>query len=173
MKEIYRERKRMEEMLKIKEDRYKRQIEILSEYEGCLLTLTLNIPGEIKRNDLYTNFHFEGIDLVKSRLKDISMELKYEEYISREEGLEWLGIVDGNKFDLKKEMIDLEGEREVNRILDIDVFDRDHNPISRGDLGLERRKCLICNDDAKLCIRSRKHSYEDLVIRVDDLIENR
>jgi holo-ACP synthase CitX len=47
------------------------------------------------------------------------------------------------------------------RVLDIDVITA-AGPISRGDIGLERRKCLLCRDDAKTCARERRHPAEDL-----------
>ena len=54
------------------------------------------------------------------------------------------------------------------RLLDIDVMDKD-GTVSRKELGLDARKCLICDDDAKVCARSQKHSMEELVARVDEL----
>ena len=163
----------MEELLKVKEDRYNKQRDILIENDGSLISLTLNIPGEIKRNDLYTEFHFEAIEILKEKLKSENLQVLYEEYISLAEGVEWLGLVNKDAVELKKMMIEIEEEREANRILDIDVFDENHNSIDRSKLGLANRKCLICKGDSKLCIRARKHTYEELIQRVNFLIENR
>ena len=55
------------------------------------------------------------------------------------------------------------------RVLDIDVITA-AGPISREDIGLERRKCLLCADDAKTCARKRKHPAEDLRERVRQLL---
>jgi holo-ACP synthase CitX len=55
------------------------------------------------------------------------------------------------------------------RVLDIDVITA-AGPISRGDIGLERRRCLLCPDDAKTCARKRKHPPEELRERVRQLL---
>ena len=44
--------------------------------------------------------------------------------------------------------------------------------ISRSDLDLPSRQCLICEDDAKACGRSRKHSIEEMQAAITHLIEN-
>lgn len=44
--------------------------------------------------------------------------------------------------------------------------------ISRSDLNLASRRCLICEDDAKACGRSRKHSIEEMQAAITQLIEN-
>ena len=54
------------------------------------------------------------------------------------------------------------------RLLDIDVMDKD-GAVSRGELGLDARKCLICDEDAKVCARSQKHSMEELLAKVKEL----
>ena len=53
-------------------------------------------------------------------------------------------------------------------ILDIDVMDKD-GAVSRCELGLDARKCLICDEDAKVCARSQKHSMEELLAKVKEL----
>ena len=54
------------------------------------------------------------------------------------------------------------------RLLDIDIMDKD-GAVSRSELGLDARKCLICDEDAKACARSQKHSMEELIARVEEL----
>jgi holo-ACP synthase CitX len=55
------------------------------------------------------------------------------------------------------------------RVLDIDVITA-AGPISRRDIGLEPRRCLLCAGDAKTCARERKHSPEELRERVRQLL---
>ena len=54
------------------------------------------------------------------------------------------------------------------RLLDVDVRDKD-GAVSRGERGLDARKCLICDEDAKACARSQKHSIEELLAKVNEL----
>ena len=58
-------------------------------------------------------------------------------------------------------MIALE-ETKIGRLYDIDVLEKENTKISRKDLGFPERKCLLCNNPACQCGRSRKHSIEEL-----------
>ena len=59
-------------------------------------------------------------------------------------------------------VVELENNHELGRIFDVDVFDKNHNQISRSMLNLAPRKCLIC-EKAASCIRTRAHTYEELI----------
>lgn len=50
-------------------------------------------------------------------------------------------------------MTALEEKYSFTRLMDIDIFDGDYRQISRSDLGLEPRKCYICDREAKFCIK--------------------
>ena len=57
------------------------------------------------------------------------------------------------------------------RILDIDIIVQ-IKTISRSDLGLPPRTCLLCSRPAKECARDRSHSYEELRTATEKLIKN-
>lgn len=44
----------------------------------------------------------------------------------------------------------------------LDVYDESSISISRQNFGLVMRKCYICNDIAHNCIRSKKHSKDEV-----------
>jgi len=73
-------------------------------------------------------------------------------------------VIDMNAMDIKKLTLQIEDKHPLGRCVDIDVY----NPItfmsiSRTALGYPPRKCYICNDQAKNCIRSRKHTISEVV----------
>ena len=62
-------------------------------------------------------------------------------------------------------MIAIETKISIGRLMDLDVLhlvDGIPQPISRQELGFSRRQCYICQNDAKVCSRSRKHSVIEM-----------
>ena len=51
-----------------------------------------------------------------------------------------------------------------------DVLEKENTKISRNDLGFPERKCLLCDNPACQCGRSRKHSIEELRKKIYDII---
>ena len=66
--------------------------------------------------------------------------------------------------------VELEDIDPIGRLYDMDVLDTDGKKISREDMGLPRRKCLLCENDAAVCARSRAHSLEALTDRTGFLL---
>lgn len=73
---------------------------------------------------------------------------------------------------IKKLTVQIEETHPFGRLYDIDVYGMDGKGISRQELGLPVRKCLICDKDAKICGRSRSHSVEELQQKVYEIIQN-
>ena len=58
------------------------------------------------------------------------------------------------------------------RLLDLDIYDKDFSQISRSSLGLPERKCILCGDTARTCIKKERHKIEELEERVREIIED-
>lgn len=157
------------EILKSREDRANRQEELLKKYPYSLISFTLNTPGEIKDSILYRRIHKKGIEAIYNIVKKNDYENIYSEEILKSTGPEYYLIIDIDAYTLKKLMVSIEDSHELGRIFDIDVFDKDHNQIGRAELGLELRKCLICNEDARKCMRNKAHSYEELIRKIEEM----
>jgi holo-ACP synthase CitX len=56
----------------------------------------------------------------------------------------------------KKAALRVEDGNEWGRVFDIDVI-AESGPISRSDIGGVARKCLLCDDEAKICARAGRH----------------
>lgn len=161
--------KRLEEILNSREDRANKQIEILREYPYSLISFTLNTPGIVKSSDLYNRIHQLGMDSIIKLLDDKGTRIRHKEVLNKSTGNEGYISVDMDAKELKGLMVSIEINNELGRIFDIDVFDKEHNQMSRTDLGLETRKCLLCNKDAKVCMREKNHTYEELIERIEQL----
>lgn len=163
MKDIY-----LEKMLNSREERYIKQEEIISKYPFSLISFTLNIPGTIKDSPLYRKVHNEGIKSIDSTLKEAGIDVKYEEMRYLETGPEGFISVDFDSLEIKRITVDIEESHPFGRLFDIDVFDNKHIQVSRLSIGMEPRKCLICNEYAIKCIRDKTHSYEELLEKIEE-----
>lgn len=150
-------------LLDSKEERARSQKELLGRYGGSLISFTLNIPGREKDNKTYRDIHKEGLRLIKEKLRSYNYKLIYQKEKEKETGREAYLIVDIDPVSLKKLSIELEESSKLSRVFDIDVFDKEHNQVGRKDLGKSPRKCLICGKEARVCIRERSHSYQELI----------
>lgn len=70
--------------------------------------------------------------------------------------------------DLKEKAIQIEEENNLGRLIDLDVYYNSVNSVSRGYF----RKCLICDEPAIYCNKLQKHSYQELIKTMDNLIIN-
>ena len=78
-------------------------------------------------------------------------------------------ILDGSAKDSKQAAIEFEDNDNLGRLFDIDVLNKQHGHYSRVELGMQTRKCLICNENAKECARSRKHSVAELQNKISEI----
>ena len=54
-------------------------------------------------------------------------------------------------------MIELEDHHPLGRLWDLDVLAPEQGQLSRQDLGFPARQCLVCDEPAHACARSRRH----------------
>lgn len=156
-------------ILDSKEERARIQKRLLGKYGGSLISFTLNIPGRKKDNKTYRDIHKEGLRLIKEKLSRSNYKLIYQKEEEKETGREAYLLVDIDPISLKKLAIELEESSKIARVFDIDIFNKNHKQVSRKDLGREPRKCLICEREARACIKEKAHSYKELVGEIESL----
>lgn len=158
------------EILEAREKRVELQRKILDRYRLPLISFTLNIPGSYKTFPLGKEAFEEGKKVIKEELGKNKIQMEYSLDNSSKTGYEFLMSVDSDAKYLKELMVEIEDKHPLGRIFDIDVLDSNGDKISRSDIKLEGRKCLLCEDMAHICARSRKHSMEDLIFRVVEIM---
>jgi Phosphoribosyl-dephospho-CoA transferase (holo-ACP synthetase) len=72
---------------------------------------------------------------------------------------------------LKEFVLQIEYGHPIGRLFDFDVIGCDGNAVSREMLKYSKRKCLICGKDAYVCARSRAHNVEDLLKKIDYIVD--
>ena len=43
--------------------------------------------------------------------------------------------------------------------------------ISRADIGLEPRKCLLCDNEVRYCMRAKTHTTAELLARIEEMVK--
>ena len=146
----------MKNILELREQRDYYEKELLQTYHHTLITIRPNFPGIEKRNE-YANLVSEVLTSEISGKLHIFKSLRS----STPEGLIYQLIVEENGFLAKEICINVEEEHPLGRLADIDVRNK-HTSFSRDHFNLGPRKCYLCEDDAIVCVRSRKHGLEDI-----------
>lgn len=147
-------------LLDDREIRAQRQKDLIRAQNRPIISYMLNTPGLEKKNQKLLDFHNYGFGQIKKYFKE---KIIAYDYYPNETGMYYLISLDMDPVDIKKLTVEIEEKEPGARLLDIDVFDIDHKQISRTDLGLEPRKCLVCGDVAKTCIVGKKHDYSELI----------
>lgn len=162
----------MQKMLDAKEKRYYKIKSLTEKYNLPVLSFMLNIPGEDKNFEDAVIFHEKYIKNIKNILEKENIKILWEEYNNLNTGMEYLAVLNGEGKFIKEKMIGLEEESREGRLLDIDIYDKDFSQISRSSLGLAERKCIICDDLARTCIKKERHSLNELEKKVREILKN-
>ncbi len=156
------------EILDARERRVQLQKALLQQFRKPLLCFTMNIPGPVKLDrDVSIGFHV-GNWLLEDALS--RTPVLHRENRLAHTGCEAFYVVDMPAQNLKQLAVDLEDIDPIGRLFDMDVLDTDGTKLTREDLGYPKRKCLLCDQDAVVCARSRAHGLEALQDRTGFLL---
>jgi holo-ACP synthase len=163
------QRNMLEKILEAKELRAARQKELLGQNHVPLVSFTLNIPGPEKNSALYSKIHEEGLQSLFYALKEKNMFIRHTEKGGRITGDEAFLCVDASAADIKEIAVTIEDTHPLGRLYDFDVFDQRGKLLSRSLFNKQRRRCLLCEDEAFLCGRSKKHPVEALIDKIHEM----
>lgn len=157
----------LEQLLESRDRRAQYQRSLLSLYPGkTLLCLTVMLPGPVKRSAMSLKIASAAVEAVQG-----AFSLVFEELRDLETGYEGYFIVDMDPLSAKKLAVELEETHPLGRLLDLDVIVDGPRPLGREELGLEPRRCIICGRPVRECMRTRKHSTEELLSRIETIID--
>ena len=159
----------LEKVLSGKEERViQRDSSLLSGFFAC--QITLNIPGYPK----HLSNEISAINEFRRRFtKKYRLPLRSEKIIDNPAGHCWIGYFCGTHreaAEAKKIAVEIEESSPEGRALDIDIVTPEGS-LSRHDLGLPPRKCVLCESPAKECAAGRKHPYDELRAEIIRLIK--
>ena len=138
---------------KILKDREKKD-SIIKKYVDSyqVVSLKANIPGNNKNiKEAYVLVNI--FDKILVRYKPIK-RLFYKSY----DGPYFIYLFNKDK-NLKKEMMKIESSNKLARLIDIDVYMDCSHSLNRSN----PRTCYLCNQNALICARLKKHSTKELL----------
>lgn len=161
----------LDQVLANKERRASRQQKWVKDYSLPLISFTINMMGEIKHNKLSDIVFERGYSAILDVCRTNDLSIISIEKSSSVTGPELLIAVESSRADVvKRLMVNIEDEYSLGRLFDIDVLDSKGIALSRDNLGLARRQCLLCERDAKICARSRAHEFSELKHKMREMI---
>lgn len=129
---------------------------LMNEY-SVIVSLKGNIPGENKNVVTAKRLMY----VIDKEIKNVLPFNKREDFnsIAGDYKLYLMNHVDS--VEIKKTLIQLEETHPLGRFVDIDVY-TNKGQISRAYLGYEKRKCMICEKNAFVCMQENRHSLEEI-----------
>ena len=156
----------IEEILDCREKRVTIQNEMIKKYNKPVISFTMNIPGPIKVNNKIKKAFDIGKNLILENLKENNIKVLEIQELNENTGNELFISVNSLAEKIKNMTVAIEESCELGRLFDIDVIDINFEKLSRKSF----RKCLICEEQAQECGRSRKHSVKELQDKVEEIL---
>lgn len=152
------------EVLAARDDRVAMQRELLRK-GGSLVCFNVNIPGAVKNCPLSKAIFEAGHRAALAALGDSLLERLLWDKPTGFTGFYRVAL---EPRALKRRMTALEQRSPVGRLWDLDVIGPE-GPVSRRDLGLPERACLLCGKPGAGCARSRAHTPAELLEKMAEL----
>jgi len=157
----------LNKILDDREKRYSKIIKLGEDYNRPVICGKVNYPGS-KKNSLDSHYVFNELRMLL--LGKIFKNNIYSEVTVGDDGLSVLIVGDYDELLIKKTVMIAEEEHPLGRLFDIDVYRPGGKPISRTDLGFPPRRCLICEEDARICIINKSHSASEIMSKIHTII---
>ncbi|MBR5061436.1 MAG: citrate lyase holo-[Prevotella sp.] len=156
-------------LLASREKRWNLQRQFIQENLGLtLVCLTVIMPGNVKRN---------ASSLIVANAAIVALQEKFGKHIHKktfldlETGYEAYFLVQLPLLECKRIACEVEDNHPLGRLFDIDVIDENVSPVPRSIIGKEGRKCLLCEQEARYCMRNHTHSREELQQKINQMID--
>lgn len=160
-------------MLTAREKRQERQMTLLSKHPtSTLISIGLNIPGPVKTSKGLKTIFKQSLVLLLQDLEKQGIDLLERHIYNEDTGNHAFLMVDFPAIEIKKITVELEEASPLGRLVDMDILYLEQGQVqllSRSHIGLEARRCYLCQDTAKNCARSRKHTVEDMTNYIESI----
>ena len=152
-------------MLDARERRAQAQTELLcgADASRCLVSLSLNIAGDVKRTPKTRLLFRQGL-LLFDALGFSEITRRVTDAVT---GTEALVLLEAPEDAVKAATERIEDAFPAARLYDFDVLDHNGNKLSRA----ESRRCLVCGGPVSVCARSRAHGLDAVKAATDALLD--
>lgn len=153
----------LEELLESRDLRVRHQQELQAAFpESTLICLTVQLPGAVKRSSHSLIVGGAGMTALLEKFGSV---LSHAQVRDLETGYEAYLAVKLPAALVKRLCVSIEEDHPLGRLMDIDVMGCD-----RASLGIAPRRCLLCDNEARYCMRARAHTREALMEKIDRMI---
>lgn len=160
----------LQQLLLSREIRREKQQNLVKTYGNTLISFMVNMPGPDKDMALSRKIHEQGMQLLDQFMETHNIKVLYRSVENMVTGAEGYMVLDYLAKEIKLQLIKIEEEHPIGRLFDFDVIDANHQILSRAMFGQGRRKCLICHEEAAICGRTQKHTYEQILQKMEAMI---
>lgn len=160
----------IEQMLIARERRADRQAAALACFQKPVLSVTVVMPGPLKDGWLPRRILNEALQALDALAGARGWPILSRDVLWQATGPEALYVMDAAPGILKAAMIELEDHHPIGRLWDLDVLASEQGQLSRRDLGFPARQCLVCDQPAHACGRSRRHPLEAVLTTIQEIV---
>jgi holo-ACP synthase CitX len=157
----------LEELLESRDNRRIRQSDLIDMYGKPLISLTIVMPGPVKKNKLTSVIASNAVEIIK---KEFASCLVTGAEYDLNTGFEALYVISIDKKEAKRIACAIEDGHPMGRLFDIDVIGEDKKPVTREQINKKPRKCLVCEQEAHICMRNRTHSLSEIMSVIESLV---
>ncbi|MBR5634580.1 MAG: citrate lyase holo-[Prevotella sp.] len=159
----------LQDLLASRDHRWHRQMELLREHPNeTLLCLTVIMPGSVKRNRLSLAVARAATEAIRVEFGDSITQMEERDL---ETGFEAYVLVSLPTLEAKQTACRIEENHPLGRLFDIDVINPTGSPVSRSAVGAQPRRCLLCDNEARFCMRNHTHSPEQIQAHIAEIVE--
>jgi len=162
----------LEQMLAAREQRAARQAAALARFRKPLVSMTVVMPGPVKDGRVPRRLLAEALHELEAMSKARDWRILAGEALWKQTGPEAIYVLDVDAQILKSATVELEDHHPIGRLWDLDVIAPGQRHLSRRDLGLSPRSCLVCGQPAHACSRSRRHPLEELLSTIGRIVHD-
>ena len=145
----------LDRLLASRDRRWHRQMELLKEHPNeSLLCLTVIMPGSVKRNRLSLAVARAATEAIRVEFADSITQMEERDL---ETGFEAYVLVSLPTLEAKQIACRIEENHPLGRLFDLDIIDPTGTPVQRSAVGVAPRRCLLCNNEARYCMRNHTH----------------
>ena len=159
------------QMLDAREARAAHQRELLELYQHPLVSFTMNIAGPVKDTPLIRRGFDAGREFLEEQFRSCHIPVLYRDVRQDVTGNEAFYVLDADPLVIKRITAEIEDKSSLGRLFDMDVIREDGSKVDREELFLPGRKCLLCENAAKLCSSRRVHTAEELQDRTARILK--
>lgn len=178
----------LDELLASRDARHAMQQKLMAEHSGkTLVCLTVVMPGRVKRNQqslivaraavkaMRKAYNISDDLLPETELLTNELKIETRECLVERDlntGYEAYLITPLPLLEAKRVAVDIEDTHPLGRLFDIDVIDAQGIPVSRDRVGGQPRRCLVCDHEARYCMRMRWHTQEEIWARIKQMTDD-